>query len=61
VLKGTDDVVYTIANAKEEIVLFTGSPDAKLEIVQGGKHFLSASHPREVNEHVVAFVKKYGK
>jgi pimeloyl-ACP methyl ester carboxylesterase len=53
--------VYTIANAKEEIGLFTGSPDAKLEIVQGGKHFLSASHPEEVNEYVVAFVKKYAK
>ncbi|KAF1938086.1 alpha/beta-hydrolase [Clathrospora elynae] len=60
-LHGTDDVVYTVANAKEEIVLFKKSPDARLEVVQGGKHFLSASHPKEVNAYVVQFVKKYGK
>jgi len=60
-LHGTDDAVYTVANAKEEIVLFTGSPDAKLEVVPGWKHFLSASHPKEVNGYVLGFVKKYAK
>lgn len=60
-LHGTEDAVYSVANAKEEIGLFTGSKDAKLEIVQGGQHFLSASHPKEVNDYVVAFVKKYAK
>jgi hypothetical protein len=52
--------VYSVANAKEEIKLFTGSPDVRLEIVHGGQHFLSASHPKEVNDYVVKFVKKYG-
>tara|TARA_R110002003_G_scaffold45_15_gene3583 strand:+ start:17977 stop:18171 length:195 start_codon:yes stop_codon:yes gene_type:complete len=59
--QGTDDAVYTIANAKEEIVLFKGSPDARLEVIEGGKHFLSASHPKEVFGAVVEFVKKYAK
>ncbi|KAE8828361.1 hypothetical protein HRS9139_07580 [Pyrenophora teres f. teres] len=60
-LHGTDDAVYSVANAKEEIQLFTNSPGARLEVIQDGQHFLSASNPNEVNEHVVAFVKKYNK
>lgn len=60
-IQGTNDAVYSVANAKEEIQLFTESKDARLEIVQGGQHFLSASHPKEVNAYVVEFVKKYGK
>ena len=59
-IQGTDDAVYSVENAKEEIGLFKNSPDARLEIVQGGKHFLSASNPKEVNDYVVHFVKKYG-
>jgi pimeloyl-ACP methyl ester carboxylesterase len=51
--------VYSVANAKEEIGLFTGSPDARLEVVQGGKHFLSWSHPKEVNDFAIKFVKQY--
>jgi pimeloyl-ACP methyl ester carboxylesterase len=58
--QGTDDVVYSVANAKEEIGLFKSSPDARLEIVEGGKHFLSASNPKEVNDYVIQFVKRYG-
>jgi pimeloyl-ACP methyl ester carboxylesterase len=53
--------VYSVANAKEEIELFKNSPDARLEIIEGGQHFLSGSHPKEVNEYVVQFVKKYGR
>jgi hypothetical protein len=53
--------VYSVANAKEEIVLFKKSPDARLEIIDGGQHFLSASHPNEVGDYVVEFVNKYGK
>jgi hypothetical protein len=53
--------VYSLANAKEEIQLFTGSPDARLEVIQGGQHFLSASNPKEVYGFVVEFVKKYTK
>jgi hypothetical protein len=52
--------VYSVANAKEEIVLFKKSPDARLEIIEGGQHFLSASNPKEVADYVVEFVQKYG-
>lgn len=41
--------------------LFTNSPNAKLEVIEGGQHFLSASNPKEVNEFVVRFVKEYSK
>lgn len=59
--QGTDDAVYTVANAQEEIKLFTGSPDARLQVIQGGKHFLSASNPEEVFGSVVEFVERYTK
>lgn len=40
-LHGTDDAVYSVKNAQEEIKLFTGSPKAELVVIQGGHHFLS--------------------
>lgn len=45
-LHGTEDVVYTVPNAKEEIKLFTNSKDAQVKVVQDGQHFLSFSHPK---------------
>lgn len=57
--QGTDDAAYSVENAKEEIGLFKNSPDARLEIVEGGKHFLNASNPKEVNDYVIQFVKRY--
>jgi alpha-beta hydrolase superfamily lysophospholipase len=59
--QGTDDAVYSVANAKEEIGLFTGSSEKRLEVIQGGQHFLSASNPDEVYKFVVEFVEKYAK
>lgn len=56
-IHGTNDVVYSVANAKEEIPLFTGSPDAQLQVIEGGQHFLSFSHPNEIAEALLAFVK----
>lgn len=47
--------MYSVANAQEEIKMFTSSPDARLEVIQGGQHFLSASNPEEVYKHVVEF------
>ena len=60
-LHGTSDVVYSVANAEEEIKLFVNSPDARLQIVQDGQHFLSFSHPKEVDSALISFVGKYGK
>lgn len=58
-LHGTADQVYSVANAQEEIGMFTHSPEARLEIIEGGQHFLSASHPEEVNSAAIDFVKRW--
>lgn len=58
-LHGTDDVVFSVANAEDEIKSFTASPSASLQTVQGGQHFLSASNPKEVNEALLGFVRRY--
>ncbi|KAJ5219455.1 Alpha/Beta hydrolase protein [Penicillium cinerascens] len=58
-LHGTKDVVYSVPNAEREIKLFVNSPDARLVTVQNGAHFLSASHPKEVDQALIQFVKKY--
>ncbi|KAI4841792.1 alpha/beta hydrolase fold family protein [Aureobasidium sp. EXF-8845] len=58
-LHGTADAVYSVANAKREIEMFVGSPDAQLKVVQDGQHFLSFSHPEEVDAAVAEFVAKY--
>jgi pimeloyl-ACP methyl ester carboxylesterase len=60
-LHGTDDAVYSVANAEVEMKLFVNSPDARLQVVEGGKHFLSFSHPEEVDGALVEFVGKYGR
>jgi len=60
-LHGTDDAVYSVANAEQEIKLLVNSPDAQLKVVPKGQHFLSYSHPKEVSDSVVAFVTKYSK
>jgi len=58
-LQGTDDAVYSVANAQEEIQMFTNSENAELRIVEGGQHFLSASDPAVVNAAVVEFIKHW--
>ncbi|KAF2228176.1 alpha/beta hydrolase fold family protein [Elsinoe ampelina] len=58
-MHGTKDVVYTVANAEEEIKLFVNSKEAKLKVIEGGRHFLSASHPEEVEGAVLEFVERW--
>lgn len=58
-LHGTEDLAYKVKNAEEEIKMFVNSPDAQLKVVKGGQHYLSASHPQEVDELLLEFVKKY--
>jgi len=57
-LHGDADVVYTVDNAKEEIKLFDNSPDKNLVIVKGGHHFLSSTHPTEVDTALIEFISK---
>lgn len=37
------------------------SPDAKLVTVEGGHHFLSATHPKEVETALISFITKHSK
>ena len=60
-LQGTDDPIYSVANAEQEIQMFVNSPETKLVTVQNGQHFLSASHPKEVNDALIEFVGKWHK
>lgn len=60
-LHGTSDAVYSVANAEQEIKLFVNSPDARLQVVEGGQHFLSFSHPKEVDAALIQMAEKYGK
>jgi len=58
-MHGTNDTVYSVANAEDGIKRFTRSTDAQLKIVDGGEHFLSASHPEHVNPAVIEFISKW--
>jgi pimeloyl-ACP methyl ester carboxylesterase len=58
-LHGTEDTVYSVANAEEEIRLFGRSPHAELRVVDGGRHFLSASHPGAVDAATVEFLRRW--
>jgi pimeloyl-ACP methyl ester carboxylesterase len=60
-MHGTKDAAYSVANAGEEIKFFMNSPDARLQVVEGGQHYLSASHPEVVNKALMDFVRKYSK
>ena len=58
-MHGAADPVYSVANAEEEIALFTGSGSAELRVVEGGRHFLSASHPAEVDRATAEFIRRW--
>jgi pimeloyl-ACP methyl ester carboxylesterase len=58
-MHGTADPVYSVANAQDEIGLFTSSAGAELRVVEGGRHFLSASHPDEVDRATVEFIERW--
>jgi pimeloyl-ACP methyl ester carboxylesterase len=58
-MHGTEDPVYSIANAEDEMPLFVNSPAAELRIVEGGRHFLSASDPGAVNAATAEFIDRW--
>jgi pimeloyl-ACP methyl ester carboxylesterase len=58
-MHGTADTVYSVPNAEREIAMFTRSPDARLQVVEGGQHFLSASDPATVNAATLEFVERW--
>jgi pimeloyl-ACP methyl ester carboxylesterase len=58
-MHGTEDPVYSIANAGDEMKLFANSPGAELRVVDGGQHFLSASNPDDVNTATAEFINRW--
>lgn len=58
-MQGSADRVYSVNNAQEEIEMFKNSRDAELKIVEDGQHFLSASHPAQVNAATIDFINRW--
>ncbi|KAI5250147.1 alpha/beta hydrolase fold family protein [Aureobasidium subglaciale] len=58
-LHGDQDVVYSVANAQEEIKLFVNSPDATLQVIEGGPHYLNYTKAKEVDAALTKFLSKY--
>ncbi len=58
-LHGTEDKVYSVANAEDGIRRFVNAADAELRVVQGGQHFLSASNPEDVGRATVEFMSRW--
>jgi len=56
---GINSAQAAVANAQDEIGRFTRSPEAELRIVEGGQHFLSASHPEVVDAAAVEFIRRW--
>ncbi len=58
-MHGTEDPVYSVANAEDEMKFFVNSPGAELRVVEGGQHFLSASNPGDVNAATAEFINRW--
>ena len=58
-MHGTEDPVYSVDNAEDEMKLFVNSPGAELRVVEGGQHFLSASNPDDVNPATAEFIDRW--
>lgn len=58
-LHGTADAVYSVPNAEDGIARFTRSESAELKVIDDGQHFLSASHPAEVNAATREFIRRW--
>jgi pimeloyl-ACP methyl ester carboxylesterase len=58
-MHGTEDPVYSVANAEDELGRFVNSAGAELRVVEGGQHFLSASNPSDVNPAVAEFIRRW--
>jgi pimeloyl-ACP methyl ester carboxylesterase len=58
-MHGTEDPVYSVVNAEDEMKLFVNSQGAELRVVEGGRHFLSASNPADVNTATAEFIDRW--
>ncbi|CAG9956622.1 unnamed protein product [Clonostachys rosea f. rosea IK726] len=60
-LQGTDDVVFSVRQAEEDMRLFTNSVEAKLVICEEGVHFLGSTHGETIRRELLEFVSKWSK
>jgi pimeloyl-ACP methyl ester carboxylesterase len=58
-MHGTEDPVYSVPNAEDEIRRFVNAASAELRVVEGGQHFLSATNPEDVNTAAVEFINRW--
>ena len=58
-MHGTEDRVYSVPNAEDEIGRFVNAADAELRVVDGGRHFLSATNPDDVDTATVEFINRW--
>lgn len=58
-VQGTDDTPFGMTVAKEQINRFTRSREARLQMVEGGCHYLNATHPEPVNRAMLDMVQKH--
>ncbi|EHK48420.1 putative alpha/beta hydrolase [Trichoderma atroviride IMI 206040] len=58
-MQGTNDVVFSVANAEKEVRMFTNAPEAKLVVMEGGVHFLSFTHGQELEKIILEFIRKW--
>ncbi|KAF8076931.1 alpha/beta hydrolase fold family protein [Lyophyllum atratum] len=55
---GDKDAVYSVKVAEKYSKLMVNAPSVKLKVIKGGRHFLSASHPKETDELVLDWILK---
>lgn len=48
-----------MANAEKEIKMFTNAPEAKLVVMEGGVHFLSFTHGKELEKNILEFTEQW--
>ena len=51
--------MFSLANAQEEIKLFKNAVYAKVVPFEGGVHFLSWTHEKEVHQHILDFIREW--
>ncbi|KAH8769163.1 Alpha/Beta hydrolase protein [Diaporthe sp. PMI_573] len=58
-LHGSKDAIWPDALAREQIELFTASPWTKATVLEGGSHFLSVTHAKDVNAVLLEMIENF--
>uniref|UniRef100_A0A8H7K5Y0 AB hydrolase-1 domain-containing protein n=1 Tax=Bionectria ochroleuca TaxID=29856 RepID=A0A8H7K5Y0_BIOOC len=59
--QGTDDVVFSVRQAKEDMKLFTNSATIKLVTCKGSVHFLGSTHGETIQRELLEFISTWNK